>query len=230
MRRARTPRRVDTGTRETSSARVLDPVERASEVLFGVLMVMTVTGSVSVAEHGAADTRSLLAAAIGGNVAWGIVDAVMYLMGNLTERARAFATLKNLRQAADLQRANELVLDALPPVVAGVMTPSEVGGIRERLLRLPDSNELVPLKRTDIAGALGVFLLVALSTVPLLIPFLVMSSTRAALRTSNSIGVAMLFGIGWSLGHYGGQSGWRIGLIMVGVGAALVAITMALGG
>ena len=71
------------------SGRVLDPIERACEILFGVIMVLTFTGSISVAEGGATETRTVLAAAIGCNLAWGIVDAAMYLMANFAEsRAR----------------------------------------------------------------------------------------------------------------------------------------------
>ncbi len=216
--------------RVTSPARVLDPVERASEVLFGVLMVMTVTGSVSVAERGAADTRGLLAAAIGGNVAWGLVDAAMYLMANLTERARALATLRALRLASDGQRANELVLDALPPMVGKVLTPAEIGSLGQRLVRITGPDALDPVRRADFSGAVGVFLLVVLATVPLVIPFLVITETAVALRLSNAIGVVMLFGIGWSLGRYAEQSGWRVGLILVAVGATLAGVIIALGG
>ena len=40
---------------EASSRRVLSPLERISEALFGLIMVLTFTGSVSVAESGEAD-------------------------------------------------------------------------------------------------------------------------------------------------------------------------------
>ena len=35
---------------EPSSKRVLEPIERIAEVLFGIIMVLTFTGSLSVAE------------------------------------------------------------------------------------------------------------------------------------------------------------------------------------
>ena len=37
--------------------RVLDPVERVSEVLFGLIMVLTFTGSLSAATAGRAESR-----------------------------------------------------------------------------------------------------------------------------------------------------------------------------
>jgi hypothetical protein len=38
--------------------RILDPVERISEVLFGLIMVLTFTGSLSAAEAGRAEVRN----------------------------------------------------------------------------------------------------------------------------------------------------------------------------
>src|SRR5204863_508677 len=52
---------------EGSSRRVLEPIERISEVLFGVIMVLTFTGSLSVAEAGREDVRTMLIGAIGCN-------------------------------------------------------------------------------------------------------------------------------------------------------------------
>src|SRR6186997_2876419 len=78
--------------------RVLDPIERTSEVLFGVIMALTFTGSISVAEAGREDIREVLVGAIGCNLAWGLVDAVMYLMAAFVARAREAMTLQALRQ------------------------------------------------------------------------------------------------------------------------------------
>ena len=58
----------------------LDPTDRFAEVVFGVIMAMTFTGTVSVASAGEQDIRQMLYAALGCNLAWGIVDAVMYVM------------------------------------------------------------------------------------------------------------------------------------------------------
>ena len=51
--------------------RMLDPAERTSEVLFGLIMVLTFTGSLSIAEAGREDIRAMLIGAPGCNIAWG---------------------------------------------------------------------------------------------------------------------------------------------------------------
>ena len=50
--------------------RVLDPAERISEVLFGLIMVLTFTGSLSIAEAGREDIRAMLIGALVCNIAW----------------------------------------------------------------------------------------------------------------------------------------------------------------
>ena len=54
-----------------SSIWLLNPIERSSEVLFGLIMGLTFTGSLRVtgAEHD--DVHSMLVAALGCNLAWG---------------------------------------------------------------------------------------------------------------------------------------------------------------
>ena len=58
---------------------MLSPVERHGEILFGLIMALSFTCTLSVAESGRAEVRTMLFAALGCNLAWGIVDAVMYL-------------------------------------------------------------------------------------------------------------------------------------------------------
>src|SRR3954467_10000147 len=79
--------------------RLLDPVDRISEVLFGLIMALSFTCSMNAAEAGHEDVRALLIGALGCNIAWGLIDAVIFLMTNLTERARGIATLRALGAA-----------------------------------------------------------------------------------------------------------------------------------
>ena len=79
-------------------------------------------------------------------------------------------------------------------------------------------------------GAVGVFLLVFLSTFPVVIPFLLMQSARPALRASNAIAIGLLFLAGYAYGRTTGRHPWVVGISMVVLGSILVAMTIALGG
>jgi VIT1/CCC1 family predicted Fe2+/Mn2+ transporter len=86
------------------------------------------------------------------------------------------------------------------------------------------------LGKDEWLGAIGVFLLVFLSTLPVVVPFIFMSDARLALRISNGIAIVMLYICGHSLGKYAGHRPWLVGLVMVLVGVVLSVMTLALGG
>ncbi len=212
------------------SRRVLEPSERIAEVLFGLIMVLTFTGSLSVAEAGRDDIRAMLIGALGCNVAWGIIDGILYLMDSLAERGRALRTYLLVREAADPARAQQLIAEALPPLVAAVLEPAELGRLRERLQALPEPPRRASLNFADWQGAFGVFLLVFLTTFPVAIPFMVMENARTAMRASNAVAVGMLLLAGAAYGRIVGRSPWLVGIAMLALGSALVAMTVALGG
>jgi hypothetical protein len=207
----------------------LDPIDRLSEVLFGLIMVLTFTGSLSVYAAGREDVRTMLVGALGCNLAWGLIDAVFYLMGCLAEKSRWLSTFRAVREATDPERAQRLIGDALP-LVGSVLEPAELEAMRLRLKQLPEPPRRARLGKDDWRGALGVFLLVFLSTFPVVIPFIVMSDAVRALRVSNAIAVVLLFLAGYTFGRLTGRRPVWVGGAMVVLGSILVGITIALGG
>ena len=212
------------------SKRVLEPHERVSEVLFGLIMVLTFTGSLSVAEAGREDVRMMLIGALGCNIAWGIIDGVLYLMGCLAEKGRKLATFLALRKTTDPKKAQCLVAEALPPLIASVMQPAELDSIRDRLSQMPEPERPARLQKSDWLGGLGVFLWVFFTTFPVAIPFMLIHNARLAMRISNLVAVVMLFITGFAYGRCVGRSPKMFGTAMVVLGGILVALTIALGG
>lgn len=224
------PAPASTPAPERPSRRVLEPVERIAEVLFGLIMVLTFTGSLSVAEAGRDDIRAMLVGALGCNLAWGIIDAVLYLMGCLADKGRGLLALRAVRQAGDPEQARRVLTQAIPSVVASVLQPGEIESLRQRLTQLPEPPTHARLSKRDWSGAFGVFLIVFLSTLPVTIPFVFMHHVGTAMRVSNAIAVGMLFFTGMAYGRCVGRSPWGFGVAMVVLGGILVSLTMALGG
>jgi VIT1/CCC1 family predicted Fe2+/Mn2+ transporter len=213
-----------------SSKRALEPHDRISEVLFGLIMVLTFTGSLSVADAGRDDIRTMLIGALGCNLAWGIIDGVLYLMGCLAEKSRGLATLQAVRKAVDPQKAQKIISAGLPGPVAAILQPQEFESIHQRLKQLPEPPERADLGRDDWMGAVAVFLLVVLCTFPVTLPFIFMKKVFLAMRVSNAIAVAMLFLLGMAYGRSVGRRPWAMGISMVVLGLVLVGLTMVLGG
>jgi VIT1/CCC1 family predicted Fe2+/Mn2+ transporter len=214
----------------TFPSRVLEPIERISEVLFGLIMVLTFTGSLSAAESGRSEVRTMLVGAIGCNLAWGLIDAIMYLMASLADRAADRRLVATVRGASTEAEARTAIVSALPPAVASVLTPGELGRLHAELSRMPEPVEAVTLQREDWLGSLAVFLLVFLSTIPVALPFIFLQDAKIALRTSNAIAVVMMMAAGYAFGRLTGYRTWLTAGSMVLLGCLLVTIAIALGG
>jgi len=211
-------------------ARVLDPIERVSEIIFGLIMALSFTGSLSAATAGREEIRTVMIAALGCNLAWGLVDAVMYLVALMTERTRNFTLLRRVRSAAAPREAHVIIADAMPGRLGRVITAEALEDMRRRLAALPEPPARGRLGRDDFVGALGVFLIVVLTTFPVVVPFMLFSETLLAMRVSNAVALVILFACGFTLGRYAGGIPWRSGFAMAAIGVVLVAATIALGG
>ena len=213
-----------------SHDRVLDPVERLSEVLFGLIMVLTFTCTISAATAGREEVRTVVLGAVGCNLAWGIVDAVMYLLTLLVERGRGLAIARAVRSTRDTAHGRRLVAEILPDPLGELFEEAALERARAKLVALPVLRERPHLGGRDWRGALGVFLLVFLSTFPVVVPFLFFSPLHRAMRISNGVAIAMLYVAGHLLGRYAGLRPMSMGLAMVAIGIVLVGLTIALGG
>jgi len=210
--------------------RVLSPIDRCSEILFGLIMALGFTCTLSIAQTGDVGVRTMLFAALGCNTAWGIVDAVMYVLESLTARGRSPAMLRRLQSASHPEAANHAIREALPDALQEVLQPTDVDLLRQRLLAIPPEHQRLRLTTDDLRGAVGVALLVIASTLPVALPFVFLDDTIRALRTSNAVANLLLFVMGWQLGRYIGIRPILMALAMVAIGVACVGLTVALGG
>ena len=209
--------------------RFLDPMERISEIIFGLVMVLTVTCSFSVGGGGRTEVHQMLIGTLGCNVAWGVIDAVLYWLACFHAHGQKIVALQAVREE-DPNEAYRVIGDALPPLEASVMTPVEFEAIRRQLRRLPDPPLTPRITKHEWLAGLGVFLLVVVSVFPVAIPFLLVHDPKRALRISNGIAVLLLFLTGYIYGHVTGYRPLKSGLLMIAIGVAMVWMTIALGG
>ena len=210
--------------------RVLDPIERATEVLFGLLMAMTFVGSLSAASSGREEVRTMMYTAIGCNLAWGLADAVMYLVRTVTQRTRNRTLAARLLAEKDPAAGVKLLGDALPQGLSQAAGPQGMETLRQHVVRAPAPAAGPNLGLGDFKCAFGVFLLVVLATFPVVIPFMIFDQASVAIRASNGVAIAMLFIAGAVLARYAGGSPWRGGAWMAVTGVILIGAIIALGG
>jgi hypothetical protein len=114
-----------------SSHGVPDATDRISEILFGLIMMLTATGALSVVTADRAQIRTLVIGALSCNLAWGVIDAGMYLMAGLHERGRGILAMRAAR-AADPAAARRIIADAVPPPVGPTLSAEHLESIRQR--------------------------------------------------------------------------------------------------
>src|SRR5262245_12393720 len=98
-----------------SSDRILEPIDRISEILFGLIMALTFTLTLGVVTADRIQVRTMLLAALGCNLAWGIIDASVFLMARFNQRGRNAVQLRAVRTAADIDDANRIIAAGLHP-------------------------------------------------------------------------------------------------------------------
>lgn len=208
----------------------LDVVDRVSEMCFGLFMALTFVGAVSTSATGQDASSTLFRAALGCNLAWGLADAVMYLLHTLTGRGKHLTLALAVRNAPDAATGVRVVRNALPPLIGSFLTDVEVEPLRINLLNLKPLPDRARLHVIDLLRAVRVFFIVVLSTFPVVLPFVLIDDVPRALLTSRVLSVAMLFGAGFVLGRYAGLGAWRAGLGMTVIGVFLTMAIIALGG
>jgi hypothetical protein len=220
---------MSTGS-DISFWRVLDPMERISETLFGLIMVLTFICSLGVATGAHINIPTMLIGALGCNLAWGIVDGGLYLLARINSRGDKVLILRAIQHAPDPETARGIIADALPPELAAVLPLEQLELMRQNLHQLPEPSSGPGLTKRDWTGALGLCVLSFLSTFPVVVPFVLLGDARLALRVSYAVAILMLFCCGYVFGIRSGLRPWVAGLSMVALGSALVGVAVALGG
>jgi len=214
----------------TRAGDLLNPVERISEILFGLIMALSFTCTINILEANRTDVRDTLIAALGCNIAWGLVDAVMFILGTLAERGRNKRILHFVQTTNETDIAKQFIADALPPVVASVLSNEQLEDMRQSLMHVPEEAKKVRITKNDLKMALGIFLLVFISTFPVAIPFMFVHDPQLALRVSNLVAIVLMFFCGWFLAQYGGYNRIVTSVILTLIGVGLVGLTISLGG
>ena len=215
--------------------RYIDPGTSLSEVLFGLIMTLTFTlgAGIMIQEEGREGARQLLIATIGCNIAWGIIDGALFLVGQLFDRGRIRALGLAVRQAPTVPNATKLVAGELDEILGPVTTDAEREALYGRIAENLRSKSVAAAKRLgkeEWMGALASFWLVFLTSLPAAIPFLLINDAHQALRASNAVLLTLLFATGYWWARFTLGKPWRIGLAFLVGGVGLVAVAIALGG
>jgi len=216
------------------AARYLDPGARMGEILFGLIMTLTFTlgAGLIMQEEGREGARQLLIATVGCNIAWGIIDGVFYILGQMFERGRLRRVAVAVKEAKSDAEARGHIAGELDEVLGRVTTEPDRDALYAGIAANLRAREVEPnrLRKTDVLGGVASFWLVFFSSLPAALPFLFIDEPWTALRVSNALLLALLFYVGFRWSKLTLAQPWLAGLVFLLAGVLLVAAAIALGG
>lgn len=223
-------------------SRLLDPIDRLAQTIYSVLILLTFTLTLRVFDFHSdvvpplrdeIVVNELLFAAIGATIAWGVIDAMMYLLLELFQRSERHRLLQQIQAAPDVSSGIALVAEELDYVLDPITAEDERSQLYQSIYQrlLQSEPRPIGLRREDFTGAIGTLLITILAVIPSLIPLVLFRhDTNLAIRGSNIVSFIVLFVAGYRWGQYTGGHPLRTGFILAGMAALMVFIAIPLGG
>ena len=210
----------------------LTPSERLSEALYSLILVLTVISAIEITIARDQQTPStILFVALGASVAWGMVDAVVYVLTGLHKRnhhVRVVSRVKKWSKADAIRQIDDELEDSL----IGVLEKEERDRIAEQVFATMHNArpKRQGVTKDDVLGGIASFLISFIIVLPPLMPFILNLPLDYGIRLSNVIAVAMLFIVGYVSGGLGGMNRVRWALTITVLGVIIVLVTILLGG
>lgn len=219
-------------TQDQSLLKSISPSAVLAELVYGTITALAVTNTLWYALRGSPDAdTTLIIAALGANAAWGVADAMIYLLTVMVENRRAYNLAVSVR-TMDHEEAMTAITDDFSGTVLHTMDEDErdiwVNAVHAKLKRIEPHMQRLTIN--DGFGALSCFLISIAAAVPVLIPHLFTSDVQTAVIMGNVIGLVMMFVLGfvWA-GRMRGPR-WQAGLIMVIIGVTILTVVTLIGG
>ena len=212
----------------------LKPNESLTQIVAGLIVVLTFTLAASVAAGGGEDgARTALLGAITANTSWGIINAVLYVMDSAFDSNRQIRIARAIASAPEEATALATIRNELDPYLISVTRADDreqlYRNVRNALThgRLPKRTAFF---RDDILAAIAVFCLTLAATIPAILPLLIIDHPWLALRVSNLLVIGSMFFVGYHWAKYVDANPWLAGFGLTAVGVALVLVAIIIGG
>jgi VIT1/CCC1 family predicted Fe2+/Mn2+ transporter len=207
----------------------LETTDRISEVLYGLLICLTFTGTIRISTGGTQELNSLLWAALGGSFAWALSDAIMYLVNIQLERGHELAKLKKIVSAMNSENARNEVKKGIHPFI-DLMDDNQIDALIENLRKQPELPSKPSLVGKDFLISAEIFVLVFTGTLPVAAPFFLIENVALAVWISNTAVLLMLFIGGFILAKYAGFKPITTACWFTAIGVFLISAIILLGG
>ncbi len=212
--------------------RHLGPTFALQEILYGLVMALGTISTVSIGIGLDPSSRNtLILAAVGVNITWGLADMIMYMVTKNFDRMRHQWLADNIKSDPDEDWPMAVEEDLSESIVA-TLDPVD----RQRIYQdIVDSESRavgrpVRFHVVHLYGGATCLILTVLAALPLVVPLLLITPLSLGLRVASLVAMGLLFLAGYLWAPYAGLRKERVGLLMMGVGGVITLATLVLGG
>ena len=200
------------------------------EVLYGFIMALIYVTAARVGVLSYTDTTNLVILIIGMNLTWGLIDAVVFYIVDVFDQRKFI----RIMSACNLphEKKVEMMLDEFSGTPLDILDPEDERRICEGILskRLESESERLSDRRAMRDSALACFLITILTTIPIIVPLMVIDDIDIALMVASSLSSVCLFFIGFRMERYLGVNRWVAGLFLALIGWAITIAATFTGG
>lgn len=243
--RHRQRRKPGTPPKETILSNVLgeflDPIDALFTIFFSILFALLFTLSYGILiYHGVISSsfasgygQELFVTILGAVTAWGIIDGVLYVLGEGLARRERYRLLQYVQTSDSEEEAATAIAYELDFILEPITSDEQRHALYHDIGAYLSQSEpqAIGIQREDVVGAVATVLLSVVAVLPSLLPLLLLpDNTALAIRISNVVSFIVIFAAGYSWGLHTDTNPWKIGLLLSSVCLAMVLVAMLLGG
>jgi VIT1/CCC1 family predicted Fe2+/Mn2+ transporter len=218
----------------------LFPHERLVEILYGLVIALTITSAVRVITGGVdLDIPLMITTSLGAGVSWGMVDAMLYILVILFQRHRYTRIAGKISSAKDESEALATIKEDLEDSLIGTLDAEDQKSVYRLVLHAQRRTskasytrqaKSISIVKEDIYGAFQVFFAMLLATLVVVVPLLLIEPPHLAVLASNIVAFFFLFVVGYTWAKHTNIRKTLFGMVLVTLGVAIVGICSILGG
>ncbi|MGD0819098.1 MAG: hypothetical protein ABR986_11995 [Methanomassiliicoccales archaeon] len=221
----------------------LYPHERLVEILYGLVIALTITSAIRVITGGgrldSLEINLMATTSLGAGIAWGIIDAMLYILVIVFQKHRYTRIAGKINAAKDESEALATIQEDLEDSLVGTLDAEDQKSVYRLVLHAQRRSSAasythqpksINIAKEDIFGATQVFFAMLLATLVVVIPLLLIEPPHVAVLVSNVLAFIVLFAVGYTWAKHTNIRKTLFGIVLVALGAAIVGISLVLGG
>jgi hypothetical protein len=219
----------------------LDPIDALFTIFFSILFALLFTLSYGILiKHGVISSsfaygygQELFVTILGVVAAWGIIDGVLYVLGEVLARSERYRLLQYVQTSDSEEEAATAIADELDFILEPITSDEQRHALYHDIRAYLSQAEpqAVGLYREDVVGAVATVLLSVVAVLPSLLPLLLLpDNTALAIRISNVVSFLVIFATGYAWGIHTETNPWKLGLLLSSICLAMVLVAVLLEG